>query len=164
MVVIYHYFTFQPFIFLLICQPKRSHRMVKTYIYKRSNPLSYLIRANVLVQFRETYLKRPFSNRSNILSCMLPLFSHLYSSFTVFSIWKSLRVLQKAHIKFVARAIYTYLSFSYTFTLRFSWKITSCCDRCFPQQIRPLLNDIYCATILVWGLFSICLTNATYCL
>ena len=39
---------------------------------------------------------------------------------------KSLRVLQKARIKFVARAIYTYLSFSYTYTLFICWKIKSC--------------------------------------
>ena len=46
---------------------------------------------------------------------------------------------QKARIKIVARAIYTYLFLiSYTYTLLFRWKIKkSCCDRCFPQQIRP---------------------------
>ena len=54
---------------------------------------------------------------------------------TVFSIWKSLWVLQKAHIKIVARAIHTYLFFLYIHSL-FCWKIKSCCDRHFPQQIR----------------------------
>ena len=43
---------------------------------------------------------------------------------------------KKARIKIVALAIYT---FSCTYTL-FCWKIKSCCDRCFPQQIRPLTN------------------------
>ena len=71
----------------------------------------------------------------------------LLTRLPVFSIWKSLRVLQKARIKFVARAIYTYLSFSYTYTLLFCWKIKSCCDRCFRQQIRPLLNDIHYETM-----------------
>ena len=33
-------------------------------------------------------------------------------------------------IKIVTHAIYTYLFFSYTYTLQF-------CDRCFPWQIRP---------------------------
>ena len=30
--------------------------------------------------------------------------------------------------------------FSYTYTLLFCGKITSCCDRCFPQQIRPQIT------------------------
>ena len=55
----------------------------------------------------------------------------------VFCIWKSLRVLQKVGIKIVAHAICTYLFFSYTCTLLFCWKMKSCFDRCFPQQIRP---------------------------
>ena len=50
---------------------------------------------------------------------------------------KSLHVLQKARIKIVTRAIYTYLLFSYTYTLLFCWKTRSCCDNCFPQEIRP---------------------------
>ena len=52
---------------------------------------------------------------------------------------KTLRVLQKARIKIVARAIYTYLFFPYTYNLFFCWKIKSC-DRCFPQQIRPQIT------------------------
>ena len=55
---------------------------------------------------------------------------------SVFSIWKSLQVLQKARIKSITRAIYTYLIFSYTYTLLFCWKM-SCCDSCFSQEIRP---------------------------
>ena len=43
--------------------------------------------------------------------------------FPVFFIWKSLWVLQKAHIKIVARAIYTYPFFSYTYTLLFCRKV-----------------------------------------
>ena len=54
---------------------------------------------------------------------------------TLFSKWKSLWVLQKARIKIVARAIHTYVFF-YTYTLLFCWKIKSCCDCYFPQQIR----------------------------
>ena len=42
---------------------------------------------------------------------------------TVFSIWKSLWVLQKALIKIVAHAIYTYQFFSFTYTLLFCSKI-----------------------------------------
>ena len=45
----------------------------------------------------------------------------------VFSIWKSLQVLQKACIKVMARAIYTYLFFSYTYTPLFCYKIKSSC-------------------------------------
>ena len=54
--------------------------------------------------------------------------------------------------------------FSYTYTLLFCWKIWSCCDLCFPQQIRTQTNvQLYiCATILVWGLVSIWSTNATH--
>ena len=56
---------------------------------------------------------------------------------SVFSIWKSLRVLQKVCIKIVACAIYTCQIFSYAYTLLFWWKMKSCCHRCFPQQVRP---------------------------
>ena len=45
----------------------------------------------------------------------------------VFSIRKSLQVLQKACIKIVGRAIYTYLFFSYTYTLLYCCKIKSYC-------------------------------------
>ena len=84
---------------------------------------------------------------------------------TVFAIRKSLWVLQKACIKIVARAIYTYLFFSYTYTLIFCWKIKSCCDHCFPQQIRPhttVQRCIYYETILVWGLVLTWLTDVTH--
>ena len=59
---------------------------------------------------------------------------------SVFSKWKLLRVLIKARINIVACAVYTYLCFSYTCTLLFCWKMKSCCDRCFPQQIRPQIT------------------------
>ena len=41
--------------------------------------------------------------------------------------------------------------FSYTYTLLFRLKTKSCCDCCFPQQIRhrPLFNDIYYKNILM---------------
>ena len=55
----------------------------------------------------------------------------------VFSTWKSARVLEKASIKIMARAIYTYWFFPYTYTVFFCWKIKSCHDRCFAQQIGP---------------------------
>ena len=58
----------------------------------------------------------------------------------VFSIRKLLRVLLKVRIKIVARGIYSYLFFSYTFTLLFYWKIKISCNRCFPQQIRPQIT------------------------
>ena len=41
---------------------------------------------------------------------------------TVFSIWKRLPVLKKASIKIMACAIYTYLFFSYTYTILFCCK------------------------------------------
>ena len=59
---------------------------------------------------------------------------HISLTVSVFSIWKSMWVLQTACIKIVAHAIYTYLFFSYTYTLVFCWKIWCCC---LPQQIRP---------------------------
>ena len=45
-----------------------------------------------------------------------------YSQTQSFPYQKSLRVLQKACIKIVVYAIYTYLFFSYTYTLPFCWK------------------------------------------
>ena len=50
---------------------------------------------------------------------------------SVFSIWKSLWVLQTACIKVVAHAIYTYQFFSFKCSL-FCGKIKSCCDCYFP--------------------------------
>ena len=47
------------------------------------------------------------------------------------------------------RNLHLHLSFSHTYTLLFCWKIKSCCDRCRPQQIRPLLNDTYYKTTIV---------------
>ena len=44
---------------------------------------------------------------------------------------------------------YTYLFSSDTCTLLFCWKIKSCCDHCFSQQIKPLFNYIDFETILV---------------
>ena len=50
---------------------------------------------------------------------------------------KSLQVLQKAHIKIWPMPFTLNLFFSYTYTLLFCNKMKSCCDRYFPQQIRP---------------------------
>ena len=50
---------------------------------------------------------------------------YLHSPKSVFSKRKSLRVLQKARIKIVARAIYIHLFFSYTYTLLCCCKIKS---------------------------------------
>ena len=72
---------------------------------------------------------------SQIVEC--PSYKLSRSSNTIAVIWKSLRVLQKACIKIVAHAIYTYLFFSDIYTLLFCWKIKSCFDCCFPHQIRP---------------------------
>ena len=47
------------------------------------------------------------------------------------------------HIKIVARAIYTYLLFSSTYTLLFCWK-TKLLKCCFPQQIRLKTNIYWC--------------------
>ena len=55
-------------------------------------------------------------------------YNFFWWEYAVFSMSKSLRVLQKARVKIVARAIYTYLFFSYTYILLFCWKIKSCCD------------------------------------
>ena len=53
-------------------------------------------------------------------------------------------MLQRAHVKIVARSIYTYLFFSYTYTPLFRWKRKSNCDRCFPQQIRLRVKKSMC--------------------
>ena len=55
---------------------------------------------------------------------------------TVFSIWKLLRVLQKARIKIIDHAIYTFLFFFLYMYSLFFWKIKICSDRCFRHQIR----------------------------
>ena len=55
---------------------------------------------------------------------------------TVFSIWKSLRVLRKAPMKIVAGPLYTSLFFFLYMHSLFFWKIKICSDRCFHQQIR----------------------------
>ena len=45
-------------------------------------------------------------------------------------------MLLKAHIKIVVRTIYSYLFFSYKYTLLFYCKKESCCNCCFSPQIR----------------------------
>ena len=70
-----------------------------------------------------------------ILNLFLFCYFVHYKCISVFSIWKSLWVLQKACIKIVAHAIYIYLSFSYT--LVFCSNIKSWFDYCFRQQLRP---------------------------
>ena len=64
-------------------------------------------------------------------------FPKISEQLSVFSIWKSLQVLQKAHMKIVACAIFTYSFTSYTYTLLLCWKIKSCFNCCFPLWIRP---------------------------
>ena len=75
-------------------------------------------------------------------------------------------ILQKARIKVWDRDIYTYLFFSYKYNLLFCCKIKIVVIAVFLSKLdqRPLFHDIYNKIILVWGLVSIWLTNATYCL
>ena len=47
---------------------------------------------------------------------------------------------EKARIKIVACAIYTYQIFSCTYTLLFWRKIKICCDHCYIQYIRPQIT------------------------
>ena len=54
------------------------------------------------------------------------------------------KVVQKARIKIVACAIYTYLFFSYTYTLLLCWEAKKCFDCCLLQQIRPLTTVPLC--------------------
>ena len=61
------------------------------------------------------------------------------SFFSLFNT-KITAIVKKARIKIVPYAIYTYLFFSYIFTLPFCWNIKSCCNRYFPQQIRPQIT------------------------
>ena len=56
----------------------------------------------------------------------------------VFSLWKSLQVLQKARIKIMACAIYTYLFFSYIYTILFCCKIKRFCAGL--QKLRARLR------------------------
>ena len=70
-----------------------------------------------------------FSETLKLLPAYSQQWHHLRHYFSVFSIWKSLQVLQKAHIKTVACAIYTYQILSHTHTLLFCNKIRSCWDQ-----------------------------------
>ena len=74
------------------------------------------------------------------------------SIFPVFSIWKSMLVLQKACTMIVAHVIYTYIYFSYTYTLFVCWEIKCYCHRWFPQQIRP---KITAQSYISWGYSSV---------
>ena len=65
--------------------------------------------------------------------------------------------------------LHLHIFFSYIYTLLFCWKIKSCCDRCFPQQITPqitvqlyIYTYIYIYIYIVQGLISIWLTIATH--
>ena len=78
-------------------------------------------------------IKKLFLGRSVQLSKHVTpwkLYNAFYcSTVSFFSIWKSLWVFQKARIKIVACAIYTFQFFSFTYTLLLCSKI-SCCN-CF---------------------------------
>ena len=73
----------------------------------------------------------------------------LKTIFSVQSLPYENRVLKKASIKIVVRAIYTYRFFFFYI---------------HPSLLRqiegPLLNYIYYKTILVWGLISVRIANA----
>ena len=78
----YDYFTFLPTIFLLIYQPQKITRN-DLYIHKRGYPSSYLIRANIYVKFGQIGRKGFFKKEAMLypILCMLPRFSHLYTTF-----------------------------------------------------------------------------------
>ena len=104
------------------------------------------------------FRKGAYTDKQLALMCRdYLLFQHigLFQSFPNKNHW----VLKKNCIKIMAHAIYTHLFFFLTYTLLFCWKIKNCCNRCFPQQIRPPIT----VSILVWELVSIWLTNATHC-
>ena len=62
------------------------------------------------------------------------------TSLSAFTIRKPLRVLQKAGIKIMAHGIYTYLFFSYTYTLLFCYKIKSSSKKLSrPSQIASTI-------------------------
>ena len=87
------------------------------------------IRKNTLDAARSTYalLKVDVTDTSN----------HKSVSDAIFSIWKSLQVLQKARIKIVACAIYTYQFFHLHTLFSSAAKQKSCSNRWFLEQIRP---------------------------
>ena len=112
-----------------------------------------------------TWLRNSFQLWKWCYTASVIQFPHI----TVFSIWKSLWVSQKDCIKIVVCAIYTYLHSPLWLEKKKN------CDHFFPQQIRPqttvqwyILQDYSSVrigfSILVWGLVSVCLTNATHCL
>ena len=61
-----------------------------------------------------------------------------FLSYSLFQIKITLSVTKNSHKDCV---IYTYLFFSFIYTILFCGKI-GCCDRCFLQQIRPLFKYI----------------------
>ena len=70
------------------------------------------------------------------------------------------------HIKIAVGAIYTCQFFSHTYILLLCWKMKIVVITLFfsNSDYRPLFSDIYYKTILMWGLVSIWLTNATHSL
>ena len=85
------------------------------------------------------------------------------SIFAIFSIWKLVQMLIRAHIKIVAHAIYTYMQFfSHTCTLLFCWKkkVIVVITVFFSKLDRKLMFQcIYYKTVLMWLLVSIWLIS-----
>ena len=51
--------------------------------------------------------------------------------------------------------LHLHIFFSYIYTLLFCWKIKSCCDRCFPQQITPQITvQLYIYTYIYIYIYS----------
>ena len=104
-------------------------------------------------------------SNSSCFLFVLKIMISVLATLIVFFIWKTLRVLQKTHIKVVAGATCVYLFFLYI-QLLLLWKVKICLIFVFLSKLekRPLFNDLNCKTILVWGLVSRWLRNATHCL
>ena len=81
------------------------------------------------------------------------------------SMWKWLRVLQKARIKIVARAYLHKPVFFFLYIHCPLLQKIGCCDHCFSLQTRTQTTvQIYYGTILVSVLVSVWLTKVTHCL
>ena len=101
----------------------------------------YYFNINILQKLpNNTYfLKESLPNNSKNI-----FYNQIILHTSVFSTWKSLWELQKARIKIVARAIYTYLFFLIHTLLFFCDKITSFLIAAFLSKLdhRPLFNNI----------------------
>ena len=115
-------------------------------IFSISNDLTQMVIFPIQIPDCDSHMEFTVSIKKSLYQICGPCFLLAFIHIPVFSIWKSLHMLQKAHIKMVACTIYTYLFLFYTYT---PLKVVVIAVFLSKLHHRPLFNHIYYSTVLV---------------